>query len=80
MSEVSVDAEGEAPRITTTPITPTTGSTEDTSHPEQGPEQPVSSESAPTNSRSRTPPIDMNTRRYPLCQRKTRDWFEPGKN
>jgi hypothetical protein len=31
MSEVSVDAEGEAPCITTTPVTPTTGSTEETS-------------------------------------------------
>ena len=69
MSEVSVDAEGEAPPITTTPVTPTSGSTEETSHPEQGPEQPVSSESASTL----TPPIDTNTRRYPLRQRKTRD-------
>ena len=50
MSEMSVDADGEAPPITTTPVS---GSAEEEiSNPEQGPEQPASAESAPTNSRN----------------------------
>ena len=47
MSEMSVDADGEAPPITTIPVS---GSAEEEiSNPEQGPEQPASAESAPTN-------------------------------
>ena len=86
MSQISVDAEGGVPISVPTPATPSGEAVQ----PEQGQNQPVPTNSAPTNSRSfdtqptdnRNPsqPTDTHIRRYPLRQRKTRDRFEPGMN
>ena len=86
MSQISVDAEREVPISVSTPATPSGEAVQ----PEQGPNQPAATNSAPKNSRSldtqptdnRNPsqPTDTHIHRYPLLQRKSRNHFKPGIN